>query len=334
MDDPTGKRALSVSSNESQTPLAKKLDLREDREEFRQEISLENDNEYNSDGEQRNKTGEIDKESIHKADKAEKGNTNEDQREKRLFDAIESLKCYMQVQMNELRKEIKQATDSIPKVTEKHIKELRDDMMMEISRTTNRVEKIEASIEESNQKMSDMISTLERRVSAVEFKCARPIPREEFNCEDTIVATGIQYEPSEDIEAKAKEIIQTCLGHKEVEIVRAKRLPWRHGKPGIVKIQVGSLAEKIDVLRSKKQLKAESTPQKYRKVFFRSSKSHEQRLMEMNLQEVMKNLPIPSNTYRFTGSGRLVKKGTAEGGDRGDRETRDNRDDSPPTEAV
>ena len=150
--------------------------------------------------------------------------------------------------MNELRKEIKQATDSIPKVTEKHIKELRDDMMMEISRTTNRVEKMEASIEESNQKMSDMISTLERRVSAVEFKCVRPIPREEFNCEDTIVATGIQYEPSEDIEAKAKEIIQTCLGHKEVEIVRAKRLPWRHGKPGIVKIQVGSLAEKIDVL--------------------------------------------------------------------------------------
>ena len=50
----------------------------------------------------------------------------------------------------------------------------------------------------------------------------------------------------------------------------------------------------------------------------------------MNPQEVMKNLPIPSNTYRFTGSGRLVKKGTAERGDRDDRATRDNRDDNRP----
>ena len=220
---------------------------------------------------------------------------------------------YMQKEIMELKKEIKRATDSIPKVVQKNIAELREDMMMEISCNTNQIDKMEKTLSETNKNMTEMIVNLEQRVTALEFKASKPIPREEYNCDDTIVATGIQYDPNENIEEKAKDIIQNVLGHKEVKVVHAKRLAWRHGRPGIVKIQVGSLTEKIAVLKSKTKLKEPPTPPKYRKVFLRSSKSHEQRVMEMNIQEVLQNLPIPSNTYRFTGSGRLVKKSTDDG---------------------
>ena len=57
------------------------------------------------------------------------------------------------------------------------------------------------------------------------------------------------------------------------------------------------------------------TKQGYKKVFIRGGKSHEERLIQNNIREVLTLLP-QGQQYRFTGSGRLVKKNG--GGDRDD----------------
>jgi hypothetical protein len=62
-----------------------------------------------------------------------------------------------------------------------------------------------------------------------------------------------------------------------------------HGqRNGVVKIQLQTEKEKIEVLRNKSQLKANS---KYTKVYLRSSQTHGERLMHRNMQSLISCVP-------------------------------------------
>ena len=73
-----------------------------------------------------------------------------------------------------------------------------------------------------------------------------------------------------------------------MNVVRAVRTPWRNNKPGIIKIELESVEEKIRILKGEKMLE---TKQGYKKVFIRGGKSHEERLIQNNIQEVLTLLP-------------------------------------------
>ena len=43
-------------------------------------------------------------------------------------------------------------------------------------------------------------------------------------------------------------------------------------------------------------------------MYVRSSQSHEERLIRLNFETLMKEIPAIGDSYRLTGSGRMVKK--------------------------
>ena len=63
---------------------------------------------------------------------------------------------------------------------------------------------------------------------------------------------------------------------------------------------------KIDVLPQKHRLKDPHS--NFKRVYLRSSLSHCERLLQLNMKMIIEELPS-GNQYRITGNGRLVKKG-------------------------
>lgn len=75
-------------------------------------------------------------------------------------------------------------------------------------------------------------------------------------------------------------------------------------KPGLVKISFARVDQKIRVLRAKRKLGEISD---YRSVFLRSSKSHTERLIELNARTILNEMPNGKD-FRITANSRIVKK--------------------------
>lgn len=90
-----------------------------------------------------------------------------------------------------------------------------------------------------------------------------------------------------------------------VTVVDAARLRSRRiGRPGLVKISFSNLEEKKQVLREKRKLKEKD---QYKTVFLRGSKSHTERILELNARTLLREMPN-GNQFRITSNGRIVKK--------------------------
>lgn len=76
-------------------------------------------------------------------------------------------------------------------------------------------------------------------------------------------------------------------------------------KPGLVKISFARIDQKIRVLRAKRKLAEISG---YRSVFLRSSKTHTERLIELNARTILNEMPNGKDFNRITANGRIVKK--------------------------
>ena len=160
--------------------------------------------------------------------------------------------------------------------------------------------------------LNSKIESLEERLVKVELGHANisggaqslpPRHHKDFDPEVTIVVTGLRYDTGEDLNAKVHSLL-TTLNLGELDVVQVMRTKWRNGKPGIVKMQMASLEDKLSVLRAKMQLR--EVPQ-YSNIYIRSSKTHEERLMEINMRQLLDEIPN-GRSFRFTGSGRLVRK--------------------------
>lgn len=167
-------------------------------------------------------------------------------------------------------------------VTDK-IDSLKDDLYMELGRLNNQVTRIE------------------ERIQALED---REDKRADFDVDTTVVVINMKEEREENVSEKCAQLIECGLGLRDIKPVQCKRLPGRDGKPGVVKVQLRTRQDKINVLQHKGEL---SKTQAYKRVYIRSSQTHEERLMRLNLQTLMNDLPN-GNNYRFTGNGRLIKK--------------------------
>ena len=87
-------------------------------------------------------------------------------------------------------------------------------------------------------------------------------------------------------------------------LVNTLRTPRRNGKNGILKIELRTMADKIMLLKNKTRLKQTHG---FERVFVRSSKTHLERLMDLNFRTVLAEIP-QGNSYEITGNGRLVKQ--------------------------
>ena len=110
----------------------------------------------------------------------------------------------------------------------------------------------------------------------------------------------------EDIHDKAQELIECGLGLVNVQVERSVRLQSRNDKPGLVKIKLPTVNDKVTALRAKRNLLDTG----YRRVYIRSSLSHSDRIMQQNLQTILSEIHN-GESYRVTGHGKIVKKDNA-----------------------
>ena len=206
--------------------------------------------------------------------------------------------------VNEVHKEVmelKQMLADVKNALDGHTKSI-----------TSRMKKLEDKIDQKHKELQEYFDTemkrfidrcdeLEERVEKIE---KAEISRATYNPESTVIAAGLQESEDEDIKEKAASLVRQGLGLRDVPVIRATRLASRGPKPGLVKIQLDSLENKKRVLKNKLQLKDSDN---YGRVFVRSSKSHTDRLIELNFRKLLEYVP-GGQDLRLTGNGRLVLK--------------------------
>ena len=127
--------------------------------------------------------------------------------------------------------------------------------------------------------------------------------QDDFPVETTLVCSGLKETAHEDIHDKAQELIECGLGLVNVQVERSVRLQSRNDKPGLVKIKLPTVNDKVTALRAKRNLLDTG----YRRVYIRSSQSHSDRIMQQNLQTILSEIHN-GESYRVTGHGKIVKK--------------------------
>lgn len=213
---------------------------------------------------------------------------------KSLQESLDEHKSDMTTKLDSLEKKIGQdIKDSV--------KDLQDYFDIEIVRITERCDKIDERV---------------KKLENVQTQ------RETYDPETTIVVTGLPVEDDEDIVDKAAKLIRQGLGVRDVPPVRAMRLTSRDERPGLVKIQVDTLDNKIKLLKNKTKLKDND----YDNVYIRSSKSHTDRLIELNFKKILEIVPGGDN-LRLTANGRLIPKDDDRrpGGQPGNNQRNNNR---------
>jgi hypothetical protein len=163
------------------------------------------------------------------------------------------------------------------------------------------------------------VARIDNRLDSVELKLSRvasnPVRTQAFDTDRTVVAIGLPYNTSENLDQKVGDLIQALKANpapdatdhlEQAEVVNILRMPVRHdGKHPIVKIEFKSKDNKIAILRKKgvpKNIYA------FKKVFLRTSKTHTERLMEINVNTLMNLIPNVKDKFHFSGSGRLIPK--------------------------
>ena len=106
------------------------------------------------------------------------------------------------------------------------------------------------------------------------------------------------------MEMTAKRLIDEGTRTPAATVIRTKRLVSRNHLPGLVKIELRNVQDKIAVLRNKRNL---GDNPEFRRVFLRSSKPHHERIAEFNFKKVLQQLPNGSD-YWIVGSGRIIGK--------------------------
>ena len=124
-----------------------------------------------------------------------------------------------------------------------------------------------------------------------------------FDPEVILVAINTPYYSGEDPTLLAKHLLK-AVDCSDKTVVNVLRTPQRNNRAGILKIQLQTKQDKIDVLRRKVKLKDSV---EFRNVYIRSSKSNSERLMETNIRTILNEIPNGGN-YRIAGNGCVVKK--------------------------
>ncbi len=189
----------------------------------------------------------------------------------------------------------------------REIRALRQDFN-QLSTRVDTIERTASANNASTQYVDQEISTVYARIRQVEgvIDSLKQKICAEYDPKVTVVAQGWAEGRSEDILSESKKLVQQILNEPDVPVVRAMRIPSRSAnKPGIVKIEVDTEQNKVKLLRKKTKL---SESDNYRNIFLRSSKTHVERLLELNIHKLLDEIPYGHQKYRLTSNGKLVPK--------------------------
>ena len=144
------------------------------------------------------------------------------------------------------------------------------------------------------------------------------VPLNPLNNNDvTVIAKDLPYIEGEDLLMTARNLIGT-MGedvYSNVNVVAASRMRARYrNKPGLVKISLANVEQKILVLRNKRKLRDSI---EFKRVYLEGAKSHVERLIEINTRAILRELP-QGRAYRVAGNGRLLRRQNQTGVDNAD----------------
>ncbi|WAR27806.1 hypothetical protein MAR_013510, partial [Mya arenaria] len=217
------------------------------------------------------------------------------------IDQVLSIVGDMKVTQEGMKRTLESKIDNLKNEMMKNIdtklKSLKNEISLDIGKETSRIDGL-----------MDSMKDIQVRLRAVEDGTPTPAePREVDHLNDPdycIIATGIPKQDDEDLFEKANSLIR-ALGenvYSRVTVTGTIRLPSKlRGKPGPLKISFGSTPEKVLVLRHKMKLK---DMENYQDVFIKSSKSHAERLIELNARTILRQLPQGAG-YRVDANGRI-----------------------------
>lgn len=190
---------------------------------------------------------------------------------------------------------------------DEEFKAMRSDIDLELAIHKNEIDQLSRSVDSVIQRLNDLEENSGHQMSAGISQSYSPNDDPSL----TVIAMNVQKteEPIPDV---AREIVSHL--DNSAAVVAASRLRDRYGKPGLVKISFFSPREKKNVLREKRNIRY---VEKYKTVFIRSSKSHTERLIELNARTMLSELPH-GNQFRITSNGRIVKKTPSTQRERGD----------------
>ncbi len=131
-------------------------------------------------------------------------------------------------------------------------------------------QQLKQKIEELKDYVDKETGIFVTRFADIENRLTKLESTKEFDPEVTVIAINLEQSDGEIIMDKAHELVRNCMG-SDVNIVRAKRLTPHGRAPGLVKIELPTLHDKIELLRKKSDL---ADSRVYHNVFVGSSKSH------------------------------------------------------------
>ena len=187
------------------------------------------------------------------------------------------------------------------------LRTLRDEIAMEISTESNRIDNLMTSLQNIQSRL-EAVERPDYHEQHMEFDVDhRPRRATQTNLDDPeicITANGLPFDREENLIEKANELIR-ALGievSSKVVITGATKLkPRFDGKPGLVKISLRNVEEKVLVLRHKRNLKDSAH---YKDVYIKSSKSHAERLIELNARTILRQIP-QGNNFWVDSNGRI-----------------------------
>ena len=209
-----------------------------------------------------------------------------------VLDSIKSLK----ISIDQHRDTVDLKINELSEKMDAKMKQLGDTLQATF---TEKIADIQHYVDSEIGRIVTRIDTVEGQVNGIQNIVKPP-----FDPEVTVVATGVEFRDGEDILETSTTMIRRGLNLQNVPVVNAQRLQGRGRRPGIVKIELKSLDDKKAVLRAKAELKQ---TEQWKSVYLRSSRTHLERLHDINMRTVLNMIPGGENMI-ITGSGRVVKK--------------------------
>ncbi|KAL7384167.1 hypothetical protein ABVT39_025537 [Epinephelus coioides] len=146
-------------------------------------------------------------------------------------------------------KQLNAKVDNLRDSLEKLVTENRDCLKAELAQRTKEIQ------ENLDMEIGHMVARLEQ----VEARINRAGSKENtpYDPDVSIIIFGLRYEEGEDVTELVKELLTEGLQWDSPHgIVAAERLRERGGRPGVIKVELGSVQDKVDVLRKKQGLKS------------------------------------------------------------------------------
>ena len=203
--------------------------------------------------------------------------------------------------------DVKKGQDSLRRAFDSKIEKPRKDVLSTIDDKIKAV-KVDTVLQfAAMDRRFDDLEINMRSLSTLEGMSGSFVNQTVSNDELTIIVSNLKEANNEDPLGIAREIID-ALGEeiiRYVNVTDACRFSERkRGKPRLMKVAFEKVDQKVKVLRAKMALKGHPI---FDRVYLRSSKSHTERLLELNAKTIFSELPN-GHLYRVAANGRILKK--------------------------